>query len=75
MARREAIEAEWIREGEPLLSTGSTGQLMEHPLVKMLREHDRLLKDLEESVRKQHRGPQPSAVLKAAPAARLRSVG
>jgi hypothetical protein len=60
--RREAIRQAWIEAGEPLLSEGSTGQLVEHPFVKMLREHDVLVDRLGASVRKRHRGPEPSAV-------------
>ena len=74
VARRAAIEAEWIREGEPVLASGSTGQLVEHPLVKTLREHDLLLDRLAAAAGRRHRGPAPSAVLKPAPAAKLRQV-
>ncbi len=62
VARRQMIEAMWNESGKPLLSSGSTGQLMEHPLVKMMREHDSLLVKLAAEVSKRHRGPQPSAV-------------
>ena len=73
--RREQIKLLWEQEGQPLLSTGSQGQLIEHPLLKMLREHDLLVQRLAGDVRKQHRGPQPSAVLKPSPAAKLREIG
>ena len=76
VARREAIRDTWDAEGAPLLATGSTGQLVEHPLVKMLREHDLLVDRLATAVRKRNRGPEPSAVLKPSigksPAAKLR---
>ena len=76
--RRQAILEAWQKEGEPLLATGSTGQLVEHPLVKMLRDHDVLVDRLAGGLRKQHRGPEPSAVLKPSigpsPAAKLRAV-
>jgi len=62
VARREAIRKAWTDAGEPLLAEGSTGQLVEHPFVKMLREHDVLVDRLAASVRKRHRGPNPSAV-------------
>jgi hypothetical protein len=62
VARRDAIRDAWQAEGSPLLATGSTGQLVEHPYVKMLREHDVLVDRLAASVRKRHRGPNPSAV-------------
>ena len=71
VARRDAIRDTWSAEGEPLLATGSTGQLVEHPYVKMLREHDLLVDRLAAAVRKRHRGPEPSAVLKPRSASRL----
>jgi hypothetical protein len=61
--RRNAINEQWVGLGCPLLTSGSTGQLVEHPLVKMLREHDVLVQRLGEAVKKRHRGPQPAAVL------------
>jgi hypothetical protein len=72
--RRDAIRDAWEAEGAPLLSGGSTGQLVPHPLVKMLNEADLLCDRLGAVIRKQHRGPQPSAVLKPSPAAKLRAV-
>jgi hypothetical protein len=78
VARRDAIRDAWIAEGAPLLTTGSTGQLVEHPLVKMLREHDVLADRLSAAARGRHRGPVPSAVLVSSigesPAAKLRAV-
>jgi hypothetical protein len=78
LARRDAIRDAWQAEGRPLLSAGSTGQLVEHPLVKMLREHDVLVERLAGSLRRRHAGPQPSAVIVPSigesPAARLRAV-
>ena len=62
-ARLEAVVAEWEAAGSPLLANGSMGQLVEHPLVKMIREHEHLVSKLGELVRKRHVGPQPSAVL------------
>jgi hypothetical protein len=78
VARRDAIRDAWIAEGSPLLTTGSTGQLVEHPLVKMLRLHDVLVDRLAHAVRKRHAGPEPSAVMRPSigesPAAKLRAV-
>jgi hypothetical protein len=74
VARRDAIRDAWEAEGSPLLTSGSTGQLVPHPLVKMLNEADLLCDRLGDVVRKRHRGPEPSAVLKPSPAARLRAV-
>jgi hypothetical protein len=71
-ARREQIKSLWELEGSPLLSEGSKGQLIEHPLLKMLREHDLLVQKLAVDVKKTHRGPIPSAVIKPSPAAKLR---
>jgi hypothetical protein len=78
VARRDAIRDAWVEEGSPLLTTGSTGQLIEHPYVKMLRLHDVLVDRLAASVRRRHAGPEPSAVLTPSigksPAAKLRAV-
>jgi hypothetical protein len=77
-SRRDAIRDAWKAEGEPLLAAGSTGQLVEHPLVRMLREHDVLVDRLAAAARRRHAGPEPSAVLKPSigrsPAAKLRAV-
>jgi hypothetical protein len=64
VARRDAIRTAWEDEGSPLLTSGSTGQLVEHPFVKMLRLHDVLVDRLAHTVRKRHAGPEPSAVIK-----------
>jgi hypothetical protein len=78
VARRDAIRDAWETDGEPLLSRGSTGQLVEHPYLKMLRDHDLLVDRLGAAVSRRHRGPEPSAVLKPSigksPAAKLRAV-
>lgn len=74
LSRRDAIRDAWQAEGAPLLAAGSTGQLVEHPLVKMLREHDVLVERLGARARRRHAGPTPSAVLTPSPAARLRAV-
>jgi hypothetical protein len=73
-SRRDAIHATWEAEGAPLLTSGSIGQLVPHPLVKMLNEADLLCDRLGAVIRKRHSGPQPSAVLKPSPAAKLRAV-
>jgi hypothetical protein len=80
VARRDAIRDAWEADGSPLLATGSTGQLVEHPYLKMLRDHDLLVDRLGAAVsqRRAHRGPEPSAVMKPSigesPAAKLRAV-
>ena len=43
VARRDAIRTAWEAEGSPLLTAGSTGQLVEHPFVKMLLLHGLLV--------------------------------
>jgi hypothetical protein len=63
-ARRAAVEREWKALGRPLLGPGSRGQLQEHPLVAMLRQHDVLLLKLAAPLRKAHAGPEPSAVVR-----------
>jgi hypothetical protein len=62
LGRRDAIRDAWEAEGSPLLSTGSKGQLIEHPYVRMLRDHDVLVDRLAAALRQRHRGPDPSAV-------------
>jgi hypothetical protein len=42
LERRAAILEEWQLRDEPLMSEGSKGQWIEHPSIKMLREHDEL---------------------------------
>jgi hypothetical protein len=78
VSRRDAIRDAWEADGSPLLATGSTGQLVEHPYLKMLREHDLLVDRLGAAVGRRHRGPEPSAVVRASigesPAAKLRAV-
>lgn len=71
--RYTAICQLWEMEGKPLLATGSTGQLVEHPLVKMMREHEILVQKLSATLRKTHRGPVPSAVIPPSPAAKIRA--
>lgn len=75
LSRRDGIRDAWERAGRPLLSEGSTGQLVEHPLLKMLREHDVLVDKIAACARRRHDGPAPSAVITPSPAARLRKVG
>jgi hypothetical protein len=78
VARRDAIRDAWQAEGSPLLSQGSTGQLVEHPYLKMLRDHDLLVDRLGAVASRRHRGPEPSAVFKPSigesPAMKLRAV-
>lgn len=75
--RRDAIIAAWEAEGRPLTTTGSQGQLVEHPLVKQMIAHDRLCAQLGEVLRRKQPGRDPVAVVKASvgksPAAQRRS--
>lgn len=75
--RYQQIGELWTQEGCPLLTEGSQGQLVEHPLVKMQREHEKLIADLESRANIGRSGPQPSAVpsIKKPRSARLRAVG
>jgi hypothetical protein len=74
VARRDAIRDAWEADGSQLLATGSTGQLVEHPLVRMLRDHDVLVDRLAAAVRRRHRGPEPSAVPGIPPPLKMRRV-
>jgi len=74
VGRRDAIRDTWEAEGRPLLTSGSTGQLVEHPLVKMLRDHDLLVDRLSAAPRDRRRGRPPSAVISPSPASKLRAV-
>jgi hypothetical protein len=75
--RRQAIIAAWEAEGRPLVTAGSQGQLVEHPLVKQMHAADRLCQQLGEALRRKQPGPDPVAVVKASvgisPAAKKRS--
>lgn len=76
--RRDGVYLAWEELGRPLTSTGSMGQLIEHPLVKQMNELDRLATHLGEAVKRKHAGPDPQAVVRASvgksPAAKLRAV-
>ena len=75
--RLAAVSAEWERLGRPLVGFGSQNQEQEHTLMKMMRELEVQCLKLGEVVRKQHRGPAPSAVagISRPRSARLRAVG
>ncbi len=61
VGRRDAIRDAWEKDGAPLLATGSTGQLVEHPYVRMLRDHDLLVDRLGQHVRPARLGRPPSS--------------
>jgi hypothetical protein len=72
--RRNSIATPGKRRGRPFSPAVTPGKLVEHPYVKMLREHDLLVDRLGAVIRKRHRGPQPSEVVTPSPAAKLRAV-
>jgi hypothetical protein len=72
--RRCGIETAWRDSGSPWLATGSQGQLIEHPLLSMLRASDLLCLRLAVPLRQAHAGPQPSAVVKTGKMTRLKPV-
>jgi hypothetical protein len=78
VARARLLHAEWEKLGRPVLSAGSTGQVVAHPLLHAIAEAEVIADRLRQPLLKKHRGPEPSAVVEAeigrSPAARLRSV-
>ncbi len=75
--RRETIEI-WENMGKPLTTTGSTGQMVDHPLVRQINALDKLCAELGEKLERKHNGPSPVAVIKAgvgkSPAAKVREL-
>ena len=75
--RVHIIRGEWERRGKPLLSQGSRGQEVAHPLWMMLNESEIVANKLRQPLLKHHRGPEPKAVVQAkigrSPAATLRA--
>ncbi len=76
--RRDAILAAWEELGRPTLAEKPDGTPIEHPHLRMLRQHDLLIDKLAMPLKRAHRGPQASAVVKASigssPAVKLRRV-
>jgi hypothetical protein len=77
--RARLIREQWKSLGSPVMSKGSMGQDVPHPLLKAMHEAEVIADRLRSSVVKRHRGPAPSAVMHAdlgvSPAAKLRKVG
>lgn len=57
------IEREWIDKGKPLTTTATAGQTYQHPLLKMLGEHRKVLAQLADRI-----GASPRAARTAQPA-------
>lgn len=60
--RSHLVMQKWIEEGRPLTDLGSMRQTIEHPLVKMIREHEKSAADLAKRV-----GLEPNARAKGRP--------
>jgi len=75
--RARLIKDAWLEMGEPVVTLGSTGQTIAHPLLKALNEAENLADRLRQRVIAKHPGPEPGAVLQAklgpSPAAKLRA--
>ena len=76
--RLESIRAAWVAEDRPLIGEGSTGQLVEHALHRLLRDQEMATARLADLAKIKHKGPDQVGVIrqrygsKASPAARLR---
>ena len=76
--RRDRIVVAWEAEGRPLTTRGSQGQLVEHPYIRMMRDHDLLVARLAAVLQPRRIGRPPTAVITPSigrsPAVRLRVV-
>jgi hypothetical protein len=78
--RLDAIRGEWFAQGQPLLGKGSTGQLVEHALHRLLRDQEMAVARLADMAKIKNAGPDRVGVIrqqygpKAAPSARLRRI-
>ena len=57
----------WEESGMPLTSVGSRGQVRAHPLLAEIRRAELLADRLRQPLLPKHRGPSPSAVIRARP--------
>jgi hypothetical protein len=77
--RLDAIRDAWFEAEQPLIGEGSSGQPVEHPLVKLLRDSEGHVARLAEQAKTKHRGPDPRAVvrqrLSASPGVKVRVIG
>jgi hypothetical protein len=63
LRRLEAIREAWFEAGQPLVGVGSTGQEVEHALVKLLRDSEAHVARLGGQVRARRIGRPQVAVL------------
>jgi hypothetical protein len=63
VARLDSIRDAWFREGQPLIGTGSTGQEVEHPLARLLRDSEAHVARLGNLCRRKQIGRPPVAVV------------
>src|SRR5438067_4011890 len=78
LERLDAIRQAWFDEDQPLIGQGSTGQQVEHPLVRLLRDSEAHVAKLGAMVRARGMGRPQVAVFRGklglAPAAKLRTI-
>lgn len=76
--RARILRKHWEDEGMPLYTEGSTGQLVPHPIIKMIHDAELLADRLRKNVQSKHAGPNAKAVATAkigkSPAQKLRAV-
>lgn len=76
--RARILRKQWDDEGQPILTEGSMGQLVPHPLVKMIETAEVLADRLRKAVQPSKPGRKPTAVVQAkigrSPAQKLRAV-
>jgi hypothetical protein len=78
LERLDAIREAWLEEGAPLIGTGSTGQEVEHPLCRLLRDSEAHVARLGEAVRRRAPGRPTEAVIGSmigkSPGAKVRAI-
>lgn len=62
--RLDAIRAAWFAEGQPLVGEGSTGQLVEHALHRLLRDQEMATARLADMAKIKHKGPDQAGVIR-----------
>lgn len=71
-ARAKMLREEWEGIGSPILSEGSMGQPVPHPIWKLMHEAEVIADRLRQHVQKKHRGPEPRAVVTPLAAKRIK---